>query len=465
MSKTVKSIFKLVVALIFISALSLAVFFACTKTEGSGKDAEADEIVVTYVANGGELEVETATLKNGDAYGALPVPTRDGYIFDGWYTALADGLKIEETTIVTSKEDHALYAMWVVKGYSIMFDKQSGIGGTSAISSNYETQLPKISVPTRMGYTFGGYFTETNGSGTKYYNADGTGARGWDKTTETILYAQWIVNTYTIQFNSNKPGVANGTISGDMADQTFAYGASQNLTSNKYSLTGCTFAGWNTKADGSGTSYSDKQSIKNLTTINGETLTLYAQWTVKFTVNLNVSGLKDQHDIDVAISTGDYHSGWMTSGVTNLTPEKTLDHSGTTATSKNFNKSYGIKTDTNDSDLLRGKGYHIVITLTNAAAGAFKQGWFTVEWASTADLNGNAAVEPGRDGYNDIRESSNNKDVNDWHSGQAKGYATVTYGNTGDDKVVITIFGLMECSQTINIKAYGGEYDGAIDAA
>ena len=47
-------------------------------------------------------------------------------------------------------------------------------------------------MPSRTGYTFGGYYTGTNGSGTQYYNADGTSTRKWDQTSNNAtLYAKW----------------------------------------------------------------------------------------------------------------------------------------------------------------------------------------------------------------------------------------------------------------------------------
>ena len=62
-----------------------------------------------------------------------------------------------------------------------------------------------------------------------------------------------------------------------MSNQTFTYGTAQNLTSSTFTKTGYAFKGWNTKADGTGTSYSNGQSVSNLTTTNGGTVTLYAQ--------------------------------------------------------------------------------------------------------------------------------------------------------------------------------------------
>ena len=60
---------------------------------------------------------------------------------------------------------------------------------------------------------------------------------------------------------------------------------------NGYTRTGYTFSKWNTKANGSGTNYTNQQSVKNLTTVNGGTFYLYAQWTPNtYTVKFNGNG-------------------------------------------------------------------------------------------------------------------------------------------------------------------------------
>jgi len=74
--------------------------------------------------------------------------------------------------------------------------------------------------------------------------------------------------TYTVIFNSN-----GGT--GTMADQTFTEDEAQALTRNTFTYEGYTFTGWNTVQGGSGTSYTDGQTI----TVTAD-MTLYAQWTV-----------------------------------------------------------------------------------------------------------------------------------------------------------------------------------------
>lgn len=75
------------------------------------------------------------------------------------------------------------------------------------------------------------------------------------------------------------PNVSAGTeYSGTMNDQVFRYGKSQPLTPNAYKVTGKRFNGWNTKEDGSGTAYAADYSESKMTTDQGKTVNLYAQW-------------------------------------------------------------------------------------------------------------------------------------------------------------------------------------------
>ena len=76
-----------------------------------------------------------------------------------------------------------------------------------------------------------------------------------------------------------------------MSNQAFTYGTAQKLTANAFTRTGYTFAGWNTKADGSGTSYDNGESVSNLTTTNGGTVTLYAKWTpINYPITYHLNG-------------------------------------------------------------------------------------------------------------------------------------------------------------------------------
>lgn len=67
---------------------------------------------VTLDANGGTVSMASRTATYGSEYPALPAPTREGYTFDGWYTQITDGTKVDDNTTVTTAADHTLYAHW-----------------------------------------------------------------------------------------------------------------------------------------------------------------------------------------------------------------------------------------------------------------------------------------------------------------------------------------------------------------
>ena len=90
---------------------------------------------------------------------------------------------------------------------------------------------------------------------------------------------------YTVKFNGN------GADSGSVANQKITYGSKTALSANKFQKKGYSFKGWNTKKDGTGTTYADKADGSKLTKTNGATVTLYAQWTAnKYTITFNGNG-------------------------------------------------------------------------------------------------------------------------------------------------------------------------------
>lgn len=115
---------------------------------------------------------------------------------------------------------------------------------------------------TREGYSFTGWNTKADGTGTPY--ADKATVNFSENTT---LYAQWTQNpVITFDANGGK---------GTMGTQTVKPNEAIALTANTFTRADYDFAGWNTKADGTGTRYDDEA---NITT--SENVTLYAQWTL-----------------------------------------------------------------------------------------------------------------------------------------------------------------------------------------
>ncbi|GHU71517.1 hypothetical protein FACS189413_13320 [Bacteroidia bacterium] len=120
-----------------------------------------------------------------------------------------------------------------------------------------------------------------NLSGTHYVKISGNGAL---VDVKYNLAYRKVVNTYTVAYNGN------GTTGGSTASSSHTYDEAKNLTTNGFTRTGYSFAGWATNPSGP-VVYSNQQSVRNLTTTNGGTVTLYAKWTpITYTVSYNGNG-------------------------------------------------------------------------------------------------------------------------------------------------------------------------------
>ena len=172
---------------------------------------------------------------------------------------------------------------------------------------------------TKTGYTFKNWNTKTDGTGTSYANKASVSKLSATDGATVYLYAQWTENKYNISFNAN-----GGT--GSMASMTNClYDNSYTLTNNAFVRTGYTFKNWNTKADGSGTSYSNLASVSKLSATNGATVTLYAQWEKnEYNVTFNPTGgtvttasmsifYGDAYgELPIPVRAGYTHLGWYT---------------------------------------------------------------------------------------------------------------------------------------------------------
>ena len=125
-------------------------------------------------------------------------------------------------------------------------------------------------------------YQNNTAAGTATVYATGKGIFSTSTSVSADYTLVWA--TYSVRFNKN-----NDAATGTMSNQAFTYSTAQALAANAFTRTGYTFAGWNTAANGSGTSYADGQSVSNLTATNGGTVDLYAQWT-------NVWGMADGAD-------------------------------------------------------------------------------------------------------------------------------------------------------------------------
>ena len=143
----------------------------------------------------------------------------------------------------------------------ITFESVGG-GDVESIEEPVNTVLEQLPTTAKVGYTFDGWYTAQT-EGTKIEEP-------FTMKKNAKYYAQWTANKYTITYD------INGGDGGETPDSIHTVDQSEELTENGFTKKGYTFIEWNSKANGNGRSYSDKEKVKNLATSG--TVTLYAIW-------------------------------------------------------------------------------------------------------------------------------------------------------------------------------------------
>lgn len=253
------------------------------------------------------------------ALGASNVPAvkgKTGYGFVAWNTK-ADGTGTSYTDLSTYKvmgPDVIFYAQWEPRdGYTIHYNPNGGnlttvtqttVSGGAKLKWTDVVNTVMLSDAKNMkklGYTFAGWFTAQDFSGTRIDVAGSTTTFGQavmaqqpgiteDDVPTLELYAKWVEKDYTVTYNAQLP---TGSIT--IGNKTPVHWDSTNLRpagNETLSADGYDFLGWNTKANGSGMTVTDAtvfsaayQNVNGTTTDTVTTLTLYGIWKEKtFTV-------------------------------------------------------------------------------------------------------------------------------------------------------------------------------------
>ena len=165
-----------------------------------------DEVTITFDPNGGTLNAgdETKAVQHNGTYGEMPTPIRSGYHFDGWYTEKDGGTKVEETTIMSSRAAHTLYAHWSEAKYNITLDPNGGNLANATKEVTYNSPYGTLPTPNRAGYDFDGWFTEKDG-GTKIEASTVVTA-----VEPHTLYAHWTAHEHCICGGSISTGDHTG---------------------------------------------------------------------------------------------------------------------------------------------------------------------------------------------------------------------------------------------------------------
>lgn len=272
-----------------------------TKSNGSGTSYENQQVVeklssnnkdtivlyaqwqkikhtVTFNPNNGE-PITPIVVYYDDTVNEISSPTKKGYTFGGWI--LDNGKHYDFSNPVQAS--FTLTAKWIKKYYSVKYDANGGLGYISNQQFDYdELKALNANSFTKEGYEFTEWNTEANGTGTAYSNKQVV--QNMTEDDAITLYAQWHEKTYIVIYDKN--GGDNDAI---LPPQVFNYLDEAKLKMNIFTKTGYTFENWNTEADGSGTSYKQLETVKQLT--NLPSITLYANWKAnEYIINLDTDG-------------------------------------------------------------------------------------------------------------------------------------------------------------------------------
>jgi uncharacterized repeat protein (TIGR02543 family) len=249
-----------------------AAFSSCDDIFGSKPPVT---YTVTFVANGASGTVPAMQTVNADTVISLPDKgnlTNAGNIFVGWSeNASGTGTIYSVGSSITVTGNMIFYAQWVdgsTPQYTVTFNANGATGGAAPASqtaySGINITIPGQGTLVYSGKTFGGWNTQSNGGGTNYAAGTAYIVKG-----NITLYAKWQSEVqYTVTYHANG---ASGTAP---KVQTVDPGTVVTLPdAGSLMYSGRTFAGWNTNAGGTGTSYAEGAEY----TVNAN-VSFYAQW-------------------------------------------------------------------------------------------------------------------------------------------------------------------------------------------
>ena len=284
-----------------ITLVILVMTFALLMSSCSLLSSVAGIHTVKFDLDGGENAKNFVIVMDGKT-AKLPTPTREGYVFDGWYTE--DGEQVTEDTLITSNLN--LVAKWKQKEFKLEFDF-GDVDGEFNDSSNVPETGFDLPTPEREGYDFLGWYTE-----------DGKLFTEGSKLTEDLkLVAKWQIKSFEVTFVDYYGNTVSVV--------TVEYGSAANAPEVDEYVDGKKFICWS----------EDISRITKDVTVNA----IYKQET--YTVTYNCGDIFDSFSVDVLLgelpkapktpeADGYVFFGWYTDE--ELTDRYFFDYSFDTAT-------------------------------------------------------------------------------------------------------------------------------------
>ncbi|MDE5964826.1 MAG: InlB B-repeat-containing protein [Eubacterium sp.] len=249
-----------------------------------------DEYIMKFDPNGGECEIESMPVYYGQNYGELPVPTKPGYQFNGWYY---NDTKINSSSSVPDfgeTRERTVTAQWTKIFINITFDGNGGTSNAAPRNYSYGEAYTKLPTAYLNGYKFLGWFTEPEGG--EEITVDSVVMFPY----EGILYAHWeefCENQIVVTVHTNRS-------IDSVYDLTYNYGdtlGSLEIPARTTSTEQFTeFVGWFDDA-----LYGNQLSEDTVLT---ESMDVYAHWELSglLRTTITIYNIKDYYDLGEAFN-------------------------------------------------------------------------------------------------------------------------------------------------------------------
>ena len=355
-----------------------------TNTSFSGNDTIYAQWLSVFTitfnpGTGGSVNPTTAVTIANTGLSELPVPSRPGFSFVGWFTAAGGGQLVTTSSIFTANT--TIFAQWTVQ--PLITFNPNGTGASvspTTATVNSSGRLTSLPVPTRPGFEFTGWaLTQAGGT---------TVSESTVFSANTTVFAQW--SAITVTFNANGSGSSVNPTSAIVA-------ANGRLTAAQYptpTRPGYEFNGWFTTATGG-------VRVTPETTF-GQSVSIYAQWSqVRIvTFNQNYTGAPANTTVDTGANgslarlpanperSGFAFNGWFTTatGGTQISTNTVFDSNATVFAQWSQIRVVAFNTQGGtipaaSATALTGENGRLTLSVlpTPTRAGFTFVGWFTAE--------------------------------------------------------------------------------------
>jgi uncharacterized repeat protein (TIGR02543 family) len=186
---------------------------------------------VTFNKQSGTGGTNSVTATYGSAMPTATKPTRTGYTFGGYWDATSGGTQYYTESMASSRSwdktaNTTLYARWTINQYTVTFDSNGG-SSVDQQTINYGGKATQPINPTKIGYTFSGWYKESTFTNLWDFNVDTV-------NSDTTLYAKFTDALWAKSVTAGTSHSSFSSVAVDSSGNVYAAGRQYGTGSFKY---------------------------------------------------------------------------------------------------------------------------------------------------------------------------------------------------------------------------------------